>query len=110
MDMLEKAARAACVADGHNPDGPTCDIYIHDDPDAGKPWASYRNVARAVLLAIREPDEAMVRSFTHSNVSGFNVRNGSICATPHNAAAAWQRMIDAILTTNATSSDSEPQQ
>lgn len=60
--MLERAARAACVADGHNPDGPTCDIYIHDDPDAGKPWASYRSIARAVLMAVRVPSGAVLEA------------------------------------------------
>lgn len=45
-DELERAA-------GHNPDGPTCDIYIHDDPDAGKPWAGYRKDADAILSLIQ---------------------------------------------------------
>lgn len=101
MDMLEKAARAAAHAvhkfyNGQSDESTVWAVCNRETQDA------YRAEARAVLLAIREPDEAMVRSFTHSNVSGFNVRNGSICATPHNAAAAWQRMIDAILTTDAT--------
>lgn len=68
-EMLEKAARAACKAAGHDPDGPVCDIYFHDDPDAGKPWASYRSVARAVLLAIREPNDAMLEAYTNAEVA-----------------------------------------
>lgn len=54
MKALERAARAACRAAGHDPDGPTMDIYVPGDPDAGSPWASYRNIARAVLMAVSD--------------------------------------------------------
>jgi hypothetical protein len=58
MTALEKAARAACIADGHDPDV-TCDVFTGDPADSFA-WGGYRNIARAVLLAVREPDGATV--------------------------------------------------
>lgn len=47
--MKERLARAICQASGFDPDGPTCDVHVKDDPVAGVPWAGYRNHAEAVL-------------------------------------------------------------
>ena len=52
MDKLERVARAICEADGYDPDGPVMDIYIQDDPDAGRPWAGYRKHAQAAIAAL----------------------------------------------------------
>lgn len=48
MTMIEKAARALWRADPEN--------YGTEDAM----WSSYVDMARAVLLAVREPDEAAV--------------------------------------------------
>jgi hypothetical protein len=67
--LIERIARAICVADGHNPNGPTCDVWVPGDPDACYPWAGYRNHARAAIEAAKEagyllapavPTEAMI--------------------------------------------------
>ena len=34
-EQIKQLARELCIADGHDPDGPTCDIYVEGDPDAG---------------------------------------------------------------------------
>lgn len=86
--MVERVARAICVARGHNPDGPTCDVFIPGDPDACMPWAGFRKEARAAIEAMREPipvvmDEAPIRR-------GIGI--GSFTA-----AEAWRAMIDAAL-------------
>ncbi len=62
MNMLETIARIICVAAGHDPDGPTCDIYVPGDPHAGIPWAGYREHARAVLTALETPTPEMVEA------------------------------------------------
>lgn len=51
-DLVETLARALCVVAGHDPHGPTCDIYVPDDPHAGIPWAGYRRDARAIVAAL----------------------------------------------------------
>lgn len=82
--MLEKMCRAMCVADGHDPDV-TCDIYVPGDPDAGKTWAGYRNLARAALQAIRaQPPE----------IGYFQTIADAHRVSPQRA---WADMIDAIL-------------
>lgn len=56
--MVERVARALCVADGRDPDGPTNDVYVPGDPDAIFPWAGYRRQARAAIAATLTPQEA----------------------------------------------------
>lgn len=68
MTMLERVARALCVADGFDPDedwrqvpgGPFAEVAI---PDEERPrWTRYRNAARAAITALMEPDEGMVEA------------------------------------------------
>lgn len=51
-DEVEAVARAICALE-HDPDGPTSDIYIPDDPDAIYVWAGFRPHARAAIAAMR---------------------------------------------------------
>lgn len=51
---VEAVARALCEAAGHDPDGPTMDIYVPNDPVAHMPWAGYRPETRAVLATLIE--------------------------------------------------------
>jgi len=68
---MERAARALCELDGNTP-GATMN---------GKPlWQDYLPEARAVIDAIREPNETMIAA-------------GGECAS----GAAYRRMIDALL-------------
>ena len=67
MTMLEKAARALAVLDGWKEDH----------------WRGFIAEARAVLAAIREPDEAMLSAAYGDAIVGHG--------------AAYTAMIDAIL-------------
>jgi hypothetical protein len=71
MSMIEKAARALCIAQGYSP-----------TPDE---LGRAEEEVRAVLLAIREPSEAMVWEAV-----GVLGADGS-------AREAWTAMIDAAL-------------
>lgn len=99
--MIERVARALCVAAGHDPDR-THDIYVEGDPDAGVAWAGYRREARAAIEAMREPTEAMVDAACDVVVgfSGeyddYNVYLGS-----HEFNGVWTAAIDAALKESA---------
>jgi hypothetical protein len=91
VNMLEKAARAAAEAIGDDYD----DLPI----DASQPKLARNpfgmsqevlcDIARAVLAAIREPDEATVQAGWHAQPSG------PCC--DWDMQSVWQAMIDAIL-------------
>jgi len=84
MNIIERAARALWEADG----SPT--IAVMPSPNqtvAYRPdWPKYYEKARAVLLAIREPSEAMRSAAIANNGIG-----------PHTATVVWQAMIDAAM-------------
>jgi hypothetical protein len=79
MNMLEKAARAAALAEL---DDETRAVV---DATAWPVFDSHYDIARAVLAAIREPDEAMYAAANDDLVPAFDAK------------AAWLSMIDAIL-------------
>lgn len=84
-DIIERAARALARRDSNGPG---------DESE----WPSYTNDARAVLRAIREPSEGMVkdacaRKFEVS-ADGYSHHGGLY---PDSAAETWQAMIDAAL-------------
>lgn len=89
MDMVEKVARAICVADGLAPDA----LPNEDFADGSEVmWMTCRDVARAAIAAMREPTEAMVRSVVrevYPNDQGLS---------EFEAADIWGNMIDAALT------------
>jgi hypothetical protein len=82
MDIIERAARAVCIAHGHEPEG----MKFSD----GQPiWTAYIDDARAVLSALREPDEGMIEA-------------GWSCFPDYEPSAqdatdCWQAMIDQAL-------------
>lgn len=87
---LEKAARACGEADGFDWD------EFRPDPALREELRNeYRAQARAVLLAVRDPDKALWLSGMHGT-SGL--RNE---IAPDTVSAAWRAMIDAILSGNA---------
>jgi len=72
---LERAARALCSLDGH-PENATMD---------GKPlWQDYLPEARAVIAAIRDPDDDFLQRVAPKTDG-------------HNARLLWQHMINALL-------------
>jgi hypothetical protein len=72
-EMIERVARALCQADGHDPDGPTCDIFVPGDPDAGLPWAGYRKQARAAIEAMRDLGDNPGPRYTAGEYSRRNI-------------------------------------
>ena len=76
---LERAARALAYGTG-----------VEDD------WPQWIPAARIVLLAIREPSEAMIKSGTDVPCDDF-VSGGLIYSTDDEAKAIYQAMIDAAL-------------
>lgn len=77
-EMIERAARAMCIAADFNEAG----TDFHGP--MGKYW---RDMARAVITAIREPTEGMVTMGVEANVVDGASR----------VPAVWRTMIDAIL-------------
>lgn len=76
MDMIERVARKMCAIDGHP----------QDTRYEGEPmWASYADEARAIIVTMREPTEAIELAWLGSG--------------GHSADAArdWRAMIDAAL-------------
>ena len=79
--IIERVARAICVAAGHDPDM-THDIHVPGDPVAGHAWAGYRSMARAAIEAMREPTDAMQRAIVDaSTLEG---------APAHTGSASWE--------------------
>lgn len=89
MTPLERAARALCTLDGKEPDvGEPFDVEAQPfgGPASSEPsWLSYRDAARAVLQAIREPSDAML--------DAGDIWTNEQCSPD----AIWQAMIDAAL-------------
>jgi hypothetical protein len=89
MNMLEKAARAAAIKlqfrdFGHEDENGDWHMTAAQAADFG---LACSEVARAVLAAIREPDEAMLAAAMTSWVNGFDRKSSTI----------YRAMIDAIL-------------
>lgn len=86
MSPIERAARALCELDG-NPPGATMN---------GKPlWQDYVPEVRAVLAAVRDPNEAML----DKGVDGgpFNQPSGDSPDYTAMVTDTWRAMIDELL-------------
>lgn len=95
MTPLERAARALCTDrdPGDTSGGPHPSGTWIEKGEAW--WTGYVDQARAVLEAIREPSEGMVKEGAYQIPCGQGVEEG-----PPNASDAkdcWQAMIDAAL-------------
>lgn len=86
MTMIEKAARAHFM-DGVNPPK-NCPMPVWEDQPAAVKEA-HRRKARAVLTAIREPNEAMVQAGMIADFYGFKSET--------DAAGIFTACIDSIL-------------
>ena len=48
-DDVKKIAQELCVASGHDPFEPRCDVLSPDDPWSMFPWASFRQRAAELI-------------------------------------------------------------
>lgn len=91
MEMIERVARAICLADGAEEDG----IQL-------VPGETYRDYARAAIEAMREPTRHM------AHVGGVTVQDETMATdglSQHIACEAWREMIDAALNRDSTPKD-----
>lgn len=93
MTMLEKMARAMCVASGIDPD--------RKGNETDWRWQEWLPEARAALLAIREPDarlaDAVEPSYSNPYGSEGPYGGGPFGDARPPIADIWRDMIDAIL-------------
>lgn len=83
-EMVERVARALCVADGCDPDHESADPI-----DTGiKLWTRYVRDASAAIEAIREPTKAMIQAAYDSSLDDDE---------RFDAHEIWQAMIDEAL-------------
>lgn len=81
MNMVEKVARALCIAGGNeNPD-------METDPDGKPAWTHYAGWSRAAIEAMREPTPIMKKAGSRA----------SCIASELSAMKIHQAMIDAAL-------------
>lgn len=88
MTMIEKVARALCVADGYAPE--ECDTEVGHTP--APLWHDYINRARAAIEAMREPAEGMVDAGTAS-ITGRGVPDDDYT---DDMRRAWTAMIASL--------------
>lgn len=88
MNMLEKAARAAALAEL---DDETRAVV---DETTWPVFDSHYDIARAVLVAIREPDEDTANRASDIAYEGGNVVSGETCPVMQNHIRSY---VDAIL-------------
>lgn len=80
MDMVEKVARAICVAEGFDPDS--------NETSERPYWTTWEMHARAAIAAMREPNERMMDVY----------RRAFISEKRFDGAKVYGAMIDAALT------------
>jgi len=104
-EMVERVARAICVAHGVNPDAPTPVFETFRDSFGGfaamqtgrtePSWHREKKAARAAIEAMREPTEEMLAAGQWTISDNLTV---SVCVENNRKAREiWQSMIDAAL-------------
>lgn len=88
--MIERVARAICVASGLDPDRPfSSSNYSKETEPQECAWHEYLPEARAAIAAMREPTEVMERAaFSNMDKNGYPVGNPT---------SDYSAMIDAAL-------------
>ena len=86
--MVERVARALCVADGHEPDSDwridgNVMLTVALAPGAEKFWRTYEPLARTAIEAMREPTEAMLQA-------------AAVDRTPRTATNSLDRMYESV--------------
>lgn len=94
MSAIERAARALCAFDGKDPDedyrhDPVTGITIDIADDSPARWTIYQGKAKAVLRALREPSEAMIKAGHTATERQFDLTAAYT--------AIWREMINAAL-------------
>lgn len=96
--MLERAARAACIASGEVPDMGTWDSI--NDCKGPLVWEMFLPQVRAVLMAVREPDESVKKKLAFNDYTTFSYggdKNSFDYLSEDNVAEFSRDLIDAIL-------------
>lgn len=100
MDMVERVARALCVAADMDPDRPS-----NDERDNGAPlWTTYVGMARAGIEAMREPTEGMAAAGAKYHKDNWR-KDHALEDTPMRY--IWFEMIDAALSPSVPLQDKE---
>lgn len=97
-DEVKAVARAICALE-HDPDGPTSDIYIPDDPDAIYVWAGFRPHARAAIAAMRPTLSEEDRAQLKINVAWYRAnekRFEAWCHDPDDGQTAFGMLGEAL--------------
>jgi len=99
MTPLERAARALWVENGrpYHMDEPSPSMAV---PEQRPDWQRFVPQARAVLMAIREPSEAMVQAWLDAPLDlpeGVSFEAPAEIIDPYHARSDWRAMIDAAL-------------
>jgi hypothetical protein len=86
--MIERVARAICVASGLDPDRPfSSSNYSKETEPQEFAWHEYLPEARAAINAMREPTEAMEDAGNSATYIWIDETSADV----------WPRMIDAAL-------------
>lgn len=88
-EMVERVARALCSEDGRDPEGDDCWNFGRDHSIKKKNWEAYVGGARAAILAMREPTDAVLKA-------GAAHWDDDWCSET-NALNMWNGMIDEAL-------------
>lgn len=93
--MIDRVARAMCIADGMNPDHLPNEDYA-DGHEVQ--WMLYRNMAKAAIGAMREPTTEMYEA-GQNEVSHFDGEFGdyNVYFSAQQIDLLWPAMIDAAL-------------
>lgn len=94
MGPIERAARALCKLDGHDPDGAS--FSSMGDPY----WMFYTEKAKTVIAAIREPSAGMVAAAISADMPGGRMGEPTFREShigEADAPVVWTAMIDKML-------------
>ena len=117
-EMIERVAKALCVADGFDPDGLIAYAKA-GRPEAVEDWKQYQRRARAAIKAMREPTRAMMDCLydedwpADAERAKLEQRRTGNAIVPYESDAEcvygqYQRLIDAALTDPLPSPDARP--
>lgn len=98
MNMLERIARALCIADGKQPDASepySIESQPFSGPNPDRNWQAYVDGARSVLEELQNPSDAMAEAGAKSAYDLV------LDVDAHGARTIFAAMIDAALVDRA---------
>jgi hypothetical protein len=102
-EMIERVARAICLAHDENPDMPLC-VNLADE--ATYRWVIYIEDARAAIVAMRDSTPEMNREGLDAICSqGIYCRDNMVTIESTAGRTAWIAMIDAALNKKTAPTD-----